>query len=213
MSDPQQCGGLAHGAARQDAPVPQGLLLLVENTAVTRPRLPRVLAAKGFTVTAVNAQAALAAVCNAQFAYALIEVQFRDRKGLDLVRKLRERRPWMRIVVITDHDSFATVILALQAGADDYLPIPASEHDLADALLGRRPALPPVPEAALPWAGPCVPALPRARAAPWSMAVRHPSSWRRTRISPPPCRRSPKGASTTRARSACRCSASSPTAR
>jgi hypothetical protein len=29
----------------------------------------------------------------------------------------------MRIVVISDVDSFATVILALRAGADDYQPV------------------------------------------------------------------------------------------
>ena len=143
MPDPKPYDDRAHAA------VPQGSLLLVENTAVTRHRLPRVLAAKGFTVTAVDTRTALDAACSVEFAYALVEVQFRDCTSLDLVRKLREQRPWMRIVVITDHDSFATVVLALRAGADDYLPIPASEHELADALLGRRPALPPIPETPL----------------------------------------------------------------
>ena len=37
----------------------------------------------------------------------------------------------MRIIVITDHDSFAMVVLALRAGADDYLAMPINESDLA----------------------------------------------------------------------------------
>jgi two-component system response regulator RegA len=124
--------------------------LLVENTPVSRARLQRALAANGFAaVAAVSTQAALAAAYNAEFAYAVVEMEFRDGKGLDLVRKLRQHQAGMRIVVITDHDSFATVILALRAGADDYLPMPVSEHELTDALLGRRPALPPVPETPL----------------------------------------------------------------
>ena len=45
----------------------------------------------------------------------------------------------MRIVVVTDHDSFATVVLALRAGADDYLAKPMAEAELTDALLGRAP--------------------------------------------------------------------------
>ena len=143
LSTRQPCDDRVH------ATEPQGLLLLVENIPVARPRLARAMAAKGFTVTVVNTQTALPAACSAEFAYALVEVEFRDCKSLDLVRKLREQRPWMRIVVITDHDSFATVVLALRAGADDYLPIPASEDDLADALIGRRPALPPVPDTPL----------------------------------------------------------------
>ena len=35
-------------------------------------------------------------------------------------RQLRERHAAMQIVVVTDADSFASVILALRAGADDY---------------------------------------------------------------------------------------------
>ena len=73
-----------------------------------------------------------------------------------LVRQLRERHPSMRIVVVTDVDSFASVILALRAGADDYLAKPVGEGELIDALLGRAPILPPVPR-------PCSPHLLGAR--------------------------------------------------
>ena len=51
----------------------------------------------------------------------------------------------MRIVVVTDADSFASVILALRAGADDYIPQPVDKDELVDALLDRAPVLPPVP--------------------------------------------------------------------
>jgi two-component system response regulator RegA len=149
LSDPQPCEECAHGTATRNALVPQGSLLLVENTSAPRARLQRALAASGFAVTGVSTRAALAAAYNAEFAYAVVEAQFRDRKELDLVRKLRRNQAGMRIVVITDHDSFATVILALRAGADDYLPMPVSEQELTDALLGRRPALPPVLETPL----------------------------------------------------------------
>ena len=55
----------------------------------------------------------------------------------------------MRIVVATDHDSFATVVLALRAGADDYLAKPVTDAELTDALLGRAPTLPSIPETPL----------------------------------------------------------------
>ena len=55
----------------------------------------------------------------------------------------------MRIVVVTDVDSFASVILALRAGADDYIPQPVGEDELVDALLDRAPVLPPVPDTPL----------------------------------------------------------------
>ena len=52
----------------------------------------------------------------------------------------------MRIVVVTDADSFASVIVALRAGADDYIAQPVGEDELVDALLDRAPVLPPVPD-------------------------------------------------------------------
>jgi two-component system response regulator RegA len=55
----------------------------------------------------------------------------------------------MRIVVVTDVDSFATAIRVVRAGADDYLPTPIDELYLIAALMGRTPALPPVPETPL----------------------------------------------------------------
>ncbi len=69
--------------------------------------------------------------------------------GLQLIKELHELHAPMRIVVITDQDSFAAVILALRAGAVDYLPKPLGESELVDALLGRTPMLPPVPETPL----------------------------------------------------------------
>ena len=56
--------------------------------------------------------------------------------------RLRERSQAMRIVVVTDADSFASVIGALGAGADDYIAQPVAKDELVDALLDRRPTAP-----------------------------------------------------------------------
>jgi two-component system response regulator RegA len=101
-------------------------------------------------VTAVDgAQAALTAAAETEFAYAVVEMPPGKGSGLQLIKELHELYAPMRIVVVTDHDSFAAVILALRAGAADYLPKPLGENELVDALLGRAPTLPPVPETPL----------------------------------------------------------------
>jgi two-component system response regulator RegA len=150
LLDPQPCDSPALGGSPPIAPASKRLLLVVEHTPAMRARLQDKLTARGFSVVmAMDAGMALAAAEGAEFAYVVLEVQFRGRKALDPIRKLRERDPGMRIIVITDHDSFAMVVLALRAGADDYLAMPINESDLADALLGRKPALPPIPDTPL----------------------------------------------------------------
>jgi two-component system response regulator RegA len=125
-------------------------LLLVEESLSDRARLQRGLTASGFAVVGVGSpSAALAAVEEAEFAYAVLELRLGGGGGLELVRRLRERHAAMRIVVATDHDSFASVVLALRAGADDYLAKPVTEAELTDALLGRTPTSPSIPDTPL----------------------------------------------------------------
>ena len=121
-------------------------LLLIETSKSSRAVLQRTLAAGGFRVTSVaDAQQAYAEVEREEYSYAVVSVGARERNEFDIVRQLRRRLAELRIVVITDVDSFASVIMALRAGADDYIAKSADPAELIDALLDRTPELPPVP--------------------------------------------------------------------
>ena len=125
-------------------------LLLVDASHGQRAVLHRMLTAHGFAVTALAGLRQAAAALAAQpFDHAVIDLRLPDRNGLGLVASLREARPRARIVVVTDADSFATVVLALRAGADGFVPKPVDEGELIDALLDRAPPLPPVPQTPL----------------------------------------------------------------
>lgn len=127
-----------------------GPLLLVKSSAGSRAGLQRVLTAQGFEVTAVaGLQRARAAVAQQRFTYVVINLRLGDGYGLELVKQLRQCNARMQIVVVTDANSFASVVLALRAGADDYLAQPADDGELIDALLDRAPMLPPVPDTPL----------------------------------------------------------------
>ena len=127
-----------------------GPLLLVEGSRGRRAALQHALAQRGFRVTsAADTTWAASAMADVDFGYAVIGLPLRGVGGLAFVRRLREHCPAMRIVVVTDADSFASVILALGAGADDYLPQAAGEDALVDALLDRATVLPAVPETPL----------------------------------------------------------------
>ena len=112
-------------------------LLLVDHESGTRRSLQQALTAKGFAVTGVGGvKEALAAAEGTSFAYAAVEIRLSDGDGVALVAQLHEFDPAMRIVVVTGFDSFASVIVALRAGAVDYLPKPIQAGELATRCSG-----------------------------------------------------------------------------
>ena len=105
------------------------------------------LTGQGFEAICVAAvREAQAAITAQQFAYAVVNLRLGRGDELKLIEQLRQHNAAMRIVVVTDVDSFASVIVALRAGADDYIPQPVGKDELIDALLDRAPVLPPVPD-------------------------------------------------------------------
>ena len=149
-SEPAPASGQTGQVTAHGAGLLAGPLLLVECSRSRRAALQHALTGRGFRVTGVAGIAsAESALAELGFAYAVVSLSLRDGDGLSFVRRLRERCKAMRIVVVTDADSFASVIRVLGAGADDYLPQPVGEDELVDALLDRAPILPPVPETPL----------------------------------------------------------------
>jgi two-component system, response regulator RegA len=121
-------------------------LLLIEASRGSRAVLERLLTAQEFEVTSVpDAEQAYAAADLTDFAYVVVSSGIRDRSGPDVIRRLRGHLMGARIVVVTDVDSFASVVVALRAGADDFVAKSATSAELADALLDRSPELPPIP--------------------------------------------------------------------
>ena len=114
-----------------------GPLLLVEPSPAARASMQTRLVARGFAVTAVpTIQHGEATVGADRFTHAVVNLRLGDGHGLELVQlSAPVAMPAMRIVVVTDVDSFASVILALRAGADDYIAQPVD-----DGRAGRRAA-------------------------------------------------------------------------
>jgi hypothetical protein len=90
----------------------------VEDEARTCSRLSRSLVANGLSVTSAGSSVAARTAATASFACVVVGTQFADHR-LELIQKLLERHARMRIVVVTDVDSFATAILAPRRCCDD----------------------------------------------------------------------------------------------
>ncbi|CTQ48896.1 ActR/PrrA/RegA family redox response regulator transcription factor [Jannaschia donghaensis] len=126
---------------------PDPTLLLVDDDEPFLRRLERAMEKRGFDVQAAGSVAEGIAKATARPpAYAVVDLRLEDGNGLDVVERLREKRPDARIVVLTGYGAIATAVAAVKIGATDYLSKPADANDVMQALLAKGDDLPPPPE-------------------------------------------------------------------
>ena len=110
-------------------------VLIVDDDASIQRAFRRHLEGEGYAVisaqSAIEAEAALGrALCD----ICILDLNLGEDYGLDLVPKLREWAPWMRIVMITAVDDVSIAMSAIQAGAHDYLVKPCEPSQLSLAV-------------------------------------------------------------------------------
>jgi two-component system response regulator RegA len=122
-------------------------LLLVDDDAPYRQRLAQAMEKRGFRVIqAESCEAASPAAKAEPPRYAVVDLRLTDGSGLDVVPEIRKAREDCRVVMLTGYGNIATAVVAIKAGAVDYLPKPADADQVEAALLDRKDALPPPPE-------------------------------------------------------------------
>ena len=120
------------------------LLILVDDDAPLRRSLQRALERRGFQVHAVDSLKAGANLAHSvKPEYAVIELRLEDGSGIELLKRLRELYPKVRVVILTGYGNIATAVVAVKAGAVDYLAKPADADDVINALLATGTTLPP----------------------------------------------------------------------
>ena len=125
-----------------DAPV----LILVDDDAPLRRSLQRALERRNFQVyTADSLKAGMNLAHSVKPDYAVIDLRLEDGSGIELVKRLRELYPKVRVVILTGYGNIATAVAAVKAGAVDYLAKPADADDVINALLASGGNLPPPP--------------------------------------------------------------------
>jgi two-component system response regulator RegA len=122
-------------------------LLIVDDDAPLRNRLARAMTERGFTVTAAASVAeGIQASGPATPAYAVIDLRLADGSGLEVVSNLRAARGDIRIVMLTGYGNIASAVVAIKAGAVDFLAKPVDADQVTAALLETDRPLPPPPE-------------------------------------------------------------------
>jgi NtrC-family two-component system response regulator AlgB len=106
-------------------------VLVVDDEAVVVNSIRKTLARKGYTVEAAfNCKDALARIYDQSYDLVLLDMKMSDGNGLDLLPKIKQQRPNLRVVIVTGYASVDTAVEAIQKGASDYMPKPFTPDEL-----------------------------------------------------------------------------------
>ncbi|WP_313664632.1 response regulator [Shinella sp.] len=106
-------------------------IFVVEDDHATRTALHEFFEVEGRRVqTFPNGETFLAAFDNASIGCLVIDVRLPGMSGLDVVSTLRARRARLPIIVITGEGDVATAVMAMKAGASDFIEKPVGPAEL-----------------------------------------------------------------------------------
>jgi DNA-binding response OmpR family regulator len=106
-------------------------VLVVDDERFFREAIRELLEGEGLVVVAVaSAAEALEVATDPDLGVVVLDIQLPDQSGLEVLRTLRERRPELRVVMLSAHTDQEYVLEALRLGACDYLAKPLHEEEL-----------------------------------------------------------------------------------
>lgn len=100
-------------------------ILIVEDDVVLSAALTRALSQASYTVDCVdNGEDALRALNTDTYALVLLDINLPKLDGLTVLKRLRERKSRIPVLILTARDTLDDRVLGLDLGADDYMTKP-----------------------------------------------------------------------------------------
>jgi DNA-binding NtrC family response regulator len=121
----------------------KGTILVVDDEAEIREGLELLLSTEGYAVEAAETGSqGLSAIEEKPYDLLLLDVSLPDRNGIDILKEIRQRDPFLSVILITAYGSIDMARAAFKSGAQDYITKPWSNDELlaqvAQAVEGRR---------------------------------------------------------------------------
>ncbi len=117
-------------------------ILVVDDEKNIQVTLARALTLEGWTAeTAGGGREALEKIAALPVDAVVMDVRMPDIDGLEVLRRARESRPGLPVIVMSGHGSIETVRQAFKLGAFDYLEKPITEKDRLTAAVRNALAL------------------------------------------------------------------------
>lgn len=109
-------------------------ILYVEDDAVLASVTVRALIRRGYEVKHFANITAVKADCDAAaYDWALLDLKLDDGSSLELLDKILQQKPELKVVVLTGYASIATAVQAIKLGAVNYLAKPATIEQILNA--------------------------------------------------------------------------------
>ncbi len=106
-------------------------VLVVDDEAVVVNSIRKILTRKGFSIEeAFTCKDALAQVFAHDYDLVLLDMKMSDGNGLEVLQRIKAKRPDLRVVIVTGYASVDTAVEAIQKGASDYMPKPFTPDEL-----------------------------------------------------------------------------------
>lgn len=106
-------------------------ILVVDDQEPHRELMRDVLTAEGFSIeTAATGDEALERIQYHRFDLVLTDQLMPGISGVELMRKVRARKPDLPVVIVTAHGTVDTAVNAMKAGATDYIQKPFTPEEL-----------------------------------------------------------------------------------
>lgn len=107
--------------------MPTDTLLIVDDEESIRKSLKDILGDEGYeVVTAASGREALDLLSEAQPSLALLDIAMPDMDGIETLRRFKETRPEMQVIMITGHGTIDTAVQTTKMGAYDFIQKPLS---------------------------------------------------------------------------------------
>lgn len=110
-------------------------VLIVDDEQGVRGVLTEMLKAGGYPAESVaEGREALRALRTTSFDVMITDVRLPDISGLELLAIVRDKYPWLPVIVITGYATIDSTIKAMRLGAVDYIPMPFTRDSVMASL-------------------------------------------------------------------------------
>jgi DNA-binding NtrC family response regulator len=107
-------------------------ILVVDDEAIMRNLLLKILEQEGYNVTPVNSyHEAVAKLTDNRYDLVLSDVKMPETSGFELLKTIKKEWPQTAVIMMTGYGDAYTVKEALMLGADEYVTKPFKSHEIS----------------------------------------------------------------------------------